>query len=150
MPYYRSIGEIPAKRHTQFRQPDGSLYTEELMGEEGFSFDSALLYHEHTPTGLKSIKAIEAENQEHSPNHPLMPRHFKTHQLKAGGNAVRARALLMANEDCSISYFVGSDDSDLYKNATGDEMVYIEQGSGVLETVFGAIPMLSHDSLFGA
>ena len=26
MPYYRRVGEIPRKRHTQFRQPDGSLY----------------------------------------------------------------------------------------------------------------------------
>jgi homogentisate 1,2-dioxygenase len=147
MPYYRSVGEIPAKRHTQFRQPDGTLYAEELMGEEGFSFDSALLYHTHIPTGLKAIEAFEVEDQEHSPNHPLMPRHFKTHQLKAGGNAVRARALLMANEDCAISYFVGSDDSDLYKNATGDEMVYIEQGSGVLETVFGAITFEAGDYL---
>ena len=147
MPYYRTVGEIPAKRHTQFRQPDGTLYAEELMGEEGFSFDSALLYHRHVPTGLKSIEAVESEDQEKSPNHPLMPRHFKTHQLKAGGNTVRARALLMTNEDCSISYFVGSDDSDLYKNATGDEMVYIEQGSGVLETVFGAITFEPGDYL---
>jgi homogentisate 1,2-dioxygenase len=147
MPYYRSVGEIPAKRHTQFRQPDGTLYAEELMGEEGFSFDSALLYHTHIPTGLKAIEAFETEDQEHSPNHPLMPTHFKTHQLKAGGNTVRARALLMANEDCAISYFVGSDDSDLYKNATGDEMVYIEQGSGVLETVFGAITFEAGDYL---
>jgi homogentisate 1,2-dioxygenase len=147
MPYYRSVGEVPAKRHTQFRQPDGTLYAEELMGEEGFSFDSALLYHKHIPTGLRSIEAVETEDQEKSPNHPLMPRHFKTHQLKAGGNAVRARALLMMNEDCSISYFVGSDDSGLYKNATGDEMVYIEQGTGVLETVFGELTFEPGDYL---
>ncbi len=58
MPYYRSVGEVPAKRHSQFRQPDGTLFAEELMGEEGFSFDSALLYHKHIPTGLKSIEAV--------------------------------------------------------------------------------------------
>ena len=48
MPYYRAVGEVPRKRHTQFRKPDGSLYAEELMGVEGFSSDSALLYHEQT------------------------------------------------------------------------------------------------------
>lgn len=147
MPYYRTVGEIPPKRHTQFRKPDGSLYTEELMGEEGFSFDSALLYHQYPPTKLSSIEAADIETQQATPNHPLKPRHFKTHQLKAGGNAVMARALLMANEDCAISYFVGSDDSPLYKNATGDEMVFIEQGTGVLETVFGAIPFEYGDYL---
>ena len=52
MPYYRSVGEVPRKRHTQFRQPDGSLYAEELMGQEGFSSDSSLLYHRHLPTAI--------------------------------------------------------------------------------------------------
>ena len=52
MPHYRAVGEIPPKRHTQFRRPDGSLYSEELMGVEGFSADSALLYHHHLPTAI--------------------------------------------------------------------------------------------------
>jgi homogentisate 1,2-dioxygenase len=37
MAHYRQVGEVPRKRHTQFRRPDGGLYAEELMGEEGFS-----------------------------------------------------------------------------------------------------------------
>jgi homogentisate 1,2-dioxygenase len=139
MPYYRTVGEVPPKRHTQFRQPDGSLFAEELMGEEGFSFDSALLYHRHPPTALKSIEAVEHEDQETTPNHPLRPRHFRTHKLKAGGDIITGRSILLGNEDCVISYFVGSDSSGLYKNATGDEMVFIERGTGTLETVFGAI-----------
>ena len=52
MPYYRAVGQIPRKRHTQFRRPDGGLYAEELMGIEGFSHDSALLYHRHLPTAI--------------------------------------------------------------------------------------------------
>lgn len=117
------------------------------MGEEGFSYDSALLYHINSPTALKSIEAVETEPQATTPNHPLKPRHFKTHQLKAGGDTVRARALLLANEDCAVSYFVGSDSSGLYKNAMGDELVFIEQGTGTLETVFGAIRFEPGDHL---
>src|SRR3954454_8857792 len=49
VPYYRAVGEIPRKRHTQFRKPDGGLYAEELMGIEGFSAESALLYHAGLP-----------------------------------------------------------------------------------------------------
>ena len=37
MPHYIRMGEVPPKRHTQFRRPDGALYTEELIGNEGFS-----------------------------------------------------------------------------------------------------------------
>jgi homogentisate 1,2-dioxygenase len=52
VPYYRSVGEVPRKRHTQFRRPDGGLFAEELMGIEGFSHDSALLYHRYLPTAI--------------------------------------------------------------------------------------------------
>ena len=52
MSFYRSAGAIPRKRHTQHRRADGGLYFEELMGEEGFSSDSSLLYHAFVPSGL--------------------------------------------------------------------------------------------------
>ena len=145
MPYYRQVGDIPPKRHTQFRQPDGSLYAEELMGEEGFNFDSALLYHINPPTALKTIEPVDTEEQESTTNHPLRPRHFRTHQLKTGGDPISARHLLLLNDDVRLSYFVGNDDSPLYKNGVGDELVFIEKGSGVVETVFGRLPFTEGD-----
>ncbi|MGB8382011.1 MAG: homogentisate 1,2-dioxygenase, partial [Dermatophilaceae bacterium] len=42
MAHYRMVGNVPAKRHVQHRREDGSLYFEELMGEEGFFSDSSL------------------------------------------------------------------------------------------------------------
>ena len=60
MPYYRQVGEVPRKRHTQFRQPDGGLYAEELMGVEGFSSDSSLLYHRYLPTAIVAGEAFDA------------------------------------------------------------------------------------------
>ncbi len=140
MPYYRSVGDVPPKRHTRFVRPDGGLHAEELMGEEGFSFDSALLYHRRPPTALRAIEAVDSEEQERTPNHPLAPRHFRTHELKVGGDVVTGRHLLLANDDVRISYVAAGDSSTLYKNATGDELVFIEEGAGTLETVFGALP----------
>ncbi len=145
MPYYRRLGEVPRKRHTQFRRPDGGLYVEELMGEEGFTYDSALLYHVHPPTALRAIEAVEAEPQELTPNHPLRPRHFRTHALKEGGNPVTGRHLLLANEDVAISYVACDQDGPLYRNAVGDELVYVEEGSGVVESVFGKLPFTAGD-----
>ena len=52
MAYYRSVGQVPPKRHTQHRTPTGALYREELMGEEGFSSDSSLLYHVGVPSAI--------------------------------------------------------------------------------------------------
>lgn len=145
MPFYRQVGEVPPKRHTRFRQPDGSLYAEELMGEEGFSFDSSLLYHINLPTALKAIDAVDFEEQEIQPNHPLKPRHFRTHKLKAGGDPVSSRHLLLANEDVHLSYVVVGDDSPLYRNAIGDELAFIEEGSGTVATPFGRLPFKAGD-----
>jgi homogentisate 1,2-dioxygenase len=146
MPYYRSVGEIPRKRHTQFRQPDGSLYAEELMGVEGFSADSALLYHRHAPTALLEAVAVDEPRQGLVANHPLKPRHLKTHKLDVGSaDPVTGRQLLLGNDDVRISYVVADQPSPLYRNAAGDELVFVEAGAAVVETVFGALSVGSGD-----
>src|SRR5262249_46338902 len=79
MPYYRVTGEVPRKRHIRFHRPDGGLYSEELMGEEGFSSDSSLLYHIHLPTAITKSEGVEDGGQAGMvPNHPLLPRHVRT------------------------------------------------------------------------
>src|SRR5436305_11774866 len=138
MPHYRAVGEIPRKRHTQFRKPDGSLYAEELMGVEGFSSDSALLYHEHPPTAIVDAVAVDEPSPLLAPNHPLKPRHLKTHKLDTGGSVdvVTGRQLLLGNDDVRISYAVADTASPLYRNAAGDELVYVEACAALVVTVF--------------
>jgi homogentisate 1,2-dioxygenase len=146
MPYYRSVGHIPRKRHTQFRKPDGSLFAEELMGVEGFSSDSALLYHEHAPTAIVDAVAVDEAAQSLAANHPLKPRHFKTHKLDAASaDVVTGRQLLLGNDDLRISYVVADQPSPLYRNGSGDELVYVEEGSAAVETVFGTLSVGSGD-----
>ena len=139
MPFYRQLGQVPRKRHTQFRQPDGSLYTEELMGVEGFSSDASLLYHRRLPTAIVSSEIFEAPAWTRKPNHPLKPRHFRTHKLDAAGDPVLGRQHLLANGDIRMSYVAADRPSPLYRNAIGDECVYVESGEAVVETVFGAL-----------
>src|SRR3954453_10193962 len=100
MPFYRSVGEGPPKRHTQFRQPDGSLFAEELMGQEGFSSDSSLLYHRHRPTAITSAVGFEPPAWSRVPNLPLKPRHLQTGKLAGDkADAVLGREHLLAPED---------------------------------------------------
>jgi homogentisate 1,2-dioxygenase len=147
MAYYRQVGEIPHKRHTQFRRPDGGLYAEELMGVEGFSSDASLLYHRHLPTAITAAEPVQCEPDPLVPNHPLKPRHLRTHQLKGGGDMVDARQLLMANDDVRLSYVVADASSPLYRNAIGDEVVYVESGEAIFESVYGAIAVGQGDYL---
>jgi homogentisate 1,2-dioxygenase len=137
MVFYRRVGEIPHKRHTQFRQPNGSLYAEELMGEEGFSAESALLYHRNIPTAITAAEPVDTEPESLEPNHPLKPRHLRTHELKTGGDAFGGRQLVLGNDDVHLSYVVADETSPLYRNAVGDEVVYVESGRAVFESVYG-------------
>jgi len=141
MPYYRVAGEIPRKRHIRFRGPAGKLYAEELMGEEGFVSDSSLLYHQHPPTAIVKSEGL-TDTAAHAlllPNHPLLPRHFRTQDLPAGGDLVLGRQLLMANDDVRICFVAADADSELYRNSSGDEAVYLRSGSATFESVYGVI-----------
>ncbi len=144
MPHYRVAGEIPPKRHTQFRRPDGALYSEELMGAEGFSSDSALLYHAGVPSAIVDSRAWALPDLTTTPNHPLRPRHLKLHALGTQTDwrtvdAVTGRRLVLGNGDLRISYAAVGVPSPLYRNAIGDECVYVEAGTATVETVFGPI-----------
>lgn len=151
MTYYRQVGTVPPKRHTQHRDPDGHLYREELMGEEGFSSDSSLLYHRGVPSAIVDSQVWELGDQRLTPNHPLKPRHLRLHTLFEGEGAcpVEGRRLVLGNADVRISYVVtgpaSSGPSPLYRNAIGDECVFVQEGSGTVETVFGVVPYRAGD-----
>jgi homogentisate 1,2-dioxygenase len=147
MPYYRVTGEIPRKRHIRFARPDGGLYAEELMGEEGFSSDSSLLYHVHPPTAIVKSEAVPDAIAEAnlSLNHPLLPRHYRTKELPAGGDLVLGRQPLVGNDDVTVSFARADAASDLYRNSTGDETVYVQDGEARFESVYGTIDAAEGD-----
>lgn len=145
MAHYRSVGHVPPKRHTQHRSPDGALYSEELMGEEGFAADSALLYHREIPSAMSGARVWDLPDLDTAANHPLRPLHlrlpelFPAEQSGAGLDIVLGRRLVLGNADVRISYAVGDAPSPYYRNAIGDECVYVQSGEAVVETVFGAL-----------
>ncbi|MGA8046071.1 MAG: homogentisate 1,2-dioxygenase domain-containing protein [Dermatophilaceae bacterium] len=151
MAHYQSMGSIPPKRHTQHRVPQegrtprqGDLFYEELMGEEGFSSDSSLLYHRYIPSTLSGAREWVVGDLATSPNQPLVPRHLKLHDLFSEKDvrttdAVTGRRLVLGNGDVRILYVVPGQDSPWYRNGIGDECVYVERGSGRVETVFGSL-----------
>ncbi len=140
MPYYRVTGEVPRKRHIRFHRPDGGLYSEELMGEEGFVADSSLLYHVHPPTAIVKSEGLETGgNAGTVPNLPLLPRHVRTAGLPAGDDLVLGRNLLFGNDDVRRSCVSSAAPSVLYRNSAGDEVIYLQRGSAVFESVYGSL-----------
>jgi len=147
MPHYRRVGDVPPKRHTIHRV-DGAVAFEELMGTDGFSGSSSLLYHRSSPSAIVRIEPAEMREPEFRDNMPLRPHHLRTSAFASDaaiGDAVLGRRPLLGNRDVSISYVNASGDSPLYRNATGDELIYVQSGAAVLETVFGRMAVAAGD-----
>ena len=145
MPYYRSVGDVPRKRHLRSPAPAGGLLYEELMGEEGFSGESSLLYHLRSPSALLDAGPADGGPGELVANDPLLPRHLRTALLPPGGDAVGGRHLLLGNDDVTISWAVADRTSPLLRNALGDELAYVQAGQGEVESVFGRLAVGAGD-----
>jgi homogentisate 1,2-dioxygenase len=140
MTYYYRLGTISPKRHTQFRQPDGSLYHEELMGIRGFSGIQSLLYHIYPPTQIHQIVLEQKVSLEFEELEALRPRHLRTDSLNTSGDAIAARIPLLANGDVCISVAQPTEPmSYWYRFAHGDEVIFIHEGSGILESQYGTL-----------
>ena len=152
MPSYVRAGSVPAKRHTQFRGPDGCLYSEELFSRQGFSSSYALLYHLRPPTATLDVRSWQREPIVFEPNDPLRNRHFtmgSSGDTPSGGRtALEARTPLLGNADIVIALAdFGHATEIFYRNAGGDELFFIHNGAGTLESPFGDLAYRAHDYL---
>ena len=148
MPIYHHLGSLPHKRHTVFRKGDGSLHAEELIGNKGFTGPSSLLYHLHQPTPVRAVKPLRDLQWHRDPERQFRHRHFRTHQLGPGGSLALDRVPLLFNGDVAMSFVQPDREDDFfYRNAQGDEVVYVSQGTGMLETPLGEIPFKDGDYL---
>lgn len=149
MHFYHKQGQIPAKRHTQFRKPDGSLYAEELVSMEGFSSNYSLVYHCHPPTRVKYIGKNWSVKPEAAIEVNLQNRSFLTFNLTTDGDYLNSRTALMFNSDLTIGTAAPTRSMTDYffKNADADEVLFIHEGSGILKTIYGQIPFEYGDYL---
>lgn len=140
--YYYRLGKTPPKRHTQFRQPDGSLYKEEVVSSEGFSGIYSILYHIHAPTRIKQLKDPVPYGAKRIEDYALRQTHLNTSKVETtGDDYLGARKVLLTNADCSISICAPKQRkmNYFYKNAEGDEVLFVHDGRGVLLSQFGRL-----------
>lgn len=138
MTYYYKMGDIPHKRHTQFRQADGSLYHEEVMGIHGFAGIQSLLYHLRPPTQIRHVESLGTTSIDYQADASLHHRHFFTHDIPAGGDAVQGRQPILGNQDVVLYIARPTKAMDYwYKHSAGDDVLFIHDGTGVLESQFG-------------
>ena len=141
MPHYHKLGDVPHKRHTQFRKPDGSLYAEELFSTEGFSDSYSLLYHCHPPTMIQSVGEPQSVQPKIALEKQLNQRSLYTYRVPPQADYLQSRTPLLVNADAHISTAAPQQSMTnyYYKNADADEMLFVHEGSGILHTQYGQI-----------
>ena len=146
MPFYQRLGDVPRKRHIQFRD-NGTLLTEEVMGLEGFTGNESILYHLQSPCRVMELGAFEPIEREEWVPDAHAHRHFRRPATSTPeGDEITGRRLLMWNDDVEISLCRPTEPMDyFFRNGEGDEVIFVHEGSGTLETIFGDLPYREGD-----
>jgi homogentisate 1,2-dioxygenase len=145
---YVQLGQVPPKRHVQFRDPERSgengsapLLVEEVLGFEGFSGNESILYHLSSPCRIADVGAFTPIEREEWVPDAHVHRLTNTNGLVPEGDAVLGRRVLQFNADVELAICVPAAEGDyFYRNGEGDEVLFVHEGEGVVETVFGDLP----------
>ncbi len=169
MPHYHTLGKIPPKRHTQFKKPDGSLYSEQLVSTEGFSADYSLVYHSYPPTRVREIDHPFSAAPDIALHKNMQHRSFQGYKVVPAGNFIDSRVPVLVNDDVYIYLAAPSAWQALseggpspaagrlseltgpvpffFKNSDGDELIFVHEGEGTLKTMYGNIEFRYGDHL---
>ena len=144
---YVAVGQLPRKRHSQFRD-DGRLLVEEVMGYEGFSGNESILYHLGSPCRLADVGSLQPLRYDEWVPEAHLHRLGDFRALPAGGDPVNGRHLLMFNGELEVAIAKPTEPLDgFYRNGEGDELIYVHRGGGMLRTVFGRLAFREKDYL---
>ena len=149
MPFYHKLGNIPAKRHTQFRKPDGSLYYEQLFGTIGFDGMYTNSYHEQRPTQVKEIKKQYSVAPKIAKANNIQSYRLKGFEVKPENDFLESRKTVLINSDCAIILAAPKQSTKdyFYKNTDADELIFIHKGTGKLRTMLGNLDFKYGDYL---
>lgn len=150
MPAYLKLGSIPRKRHIVHRQEGGfrgeGIYYEEVVTLVGFGRAYSICYHLRPPTRVKKVEPAGDVAVDTVTEPVLRHHHLRTGSLKRGGDPVTGRVPLLLNEDIILWRCRPAEaQAELYRNAGGDEVLFIHQGKGTLHTMFGAVAFRPYD-----
>jgi homogentisate 1,2-dioxygenase len=147
--HYHTLGQIPPKRHTQFRKPNGELYHEELFSTEGFSDMYSLLYHCHPPTQIMQVGEPYSVAPKIVSDKQLKHRSLKGFHIEPEDDYLKSRKPVLVNDDCKIVLAAPRQSMTDYffKNADADEVIFVHEGTGTLRTLYGNIGFAYGDYL---
>lgn len=150
MPPYLKVGQVPRKRHIEFpRQPgykNEGIYYEEVVTLNGFGRAYSIVYHIYPPTRVRKVEPAGRIVVEAVDEPALRHHHTKTGQMKPAGDPITGRVAIVTNSDVTmLRCRPAQRQTELYRNAVADEVLFIQQGKGTLHTLFGPLPFKPYD-----
>lgn len=141
MPRYHTLGKIPPKRHTIFKDENDNFYYEELFGTIGFDGMSTLMYHTQRPTQVKKILKSYDVTPKIAVSKNMKSLKLEGFNAPQANDYLESRTCILVNNDCQISLAAPKESltTYFYKNTDSDEVLFIHEGSGKLRTHLGNI-----------
>jgi homogentisate 1,2-dioxygenase len=145
MPAYLRLGSIPRKRHISFHHEPGyrgeGIYYEEVVTTAGFGRAYSICYHLRPPTRVRKVEPAAYVTTVLAMEPSLRHHHLKTGGLKPAGDPITGRVPLLLNDDVVMARCrPAQSQTELYRNAAADEVLFVHQGKGILHSMFGLLP----------
>ncbi|WP_444898530.1 homogentisate 1,2-dioxygenase [Microbulbifer sp. VAAC004] len=126
----RVEGKTSRQAHADF--PANTFERE--MGKEGFFGPCTHFYHSHPPTGWSQFTG------------PLRPHAFDSTKLQHSGDSPWDQKPLLRNENSLVGLWICREPMDhLIRNADGDQLLFVHNGSGKLFCDFGRLSIRDGD-----
>ncbi len=150
MPPYLKHGSIPRKRHIAHRTDPGyrgeGIFYEEVVTTAGFGRSYSILYHLRPPTRVVKVEPAGEILYEPWDEPVLRHHHLKTGAFPRAGDPVSGRVPLLFNDDVILSRCRPSAvQSELFRNAAADEVLFVHRGEGTLHSMFGVLAFRAFD-----
>jgi len=126
----RIEGRTSRQAHTAL--PDGTYERE--MGKEGFFGPATHMYHEHPPTGWTSFEG------------DLQPRAFDLNRINSEQPSPFDAQVVLHNAQVKMRFWRAPKAMDhLARNADGDDLIFVHEGSGDLFCDYGHLAFRAGD-----
>ncbi len=124
-------GVISKQAHADF--PEEGIYEREA-GRSGFFGPAAHFHHKRPPTSWDSWEG------------PLRPRAFNLNELEINTHSPFASPIVLHNSACKYRYWRCEQKMDLLvRNADGDDLLFLHEGSGDLYCDYGRLTLRDGD-----
>lgn len=145
-----TLGLVPDKPHTAFRDRDGKIFYEEMFTRRGFDGAFTYFYHRFPITPHREVtttnRGYPAAIPDESARHPLKRRLYASDRVSEGGQLLDKRTPLFTNADVTILLARPTESDDAYfANGDADELWFVHEGKARIESPCGFLEVKEND-----